>query len=65
MEALGPLGRHGATEAVEGAVWRVEREERVDFLTKWVRPDKIDGKYLTGTANSLVGEPVWLWTDEE
>ena len=64
LEALGSLGKHGATEAVEGAVWRVEREGRVDFLTKWVRPDKLDGRYLTGTANSAVSEPVWLWKDE-
>ena len=35
---------HG--EEVEGAVWRVEREGRVDFLAKYVRPDKIDGKYF-------------------
>ena len=65
VEALGPFGRHGAMETVEGAVWRVEREGRVDFLTKWVRPDKLDGKYLTGTANSRVGEPVWLWKDAD
>lgn len=65
LEALGPLGKHGATEAVEGAVWRVERDGRVDFLTKWVRPDKRDGRYLTGTANSLVSEPIWPWKDED
>ena len=65
LETLGPFGKHGAMEAVEGAVWRVEREGRVDFLTKWVRPDKLDGRYLTGTANSEVSEPVWLWKDEQ
>lgn len=49
-------GFHGATEAVEGAVWRVEREERVDFLAKYVRPDKVDGKYFpTETV-----PPVWF-----
>jgi len=37
---------HGATESVEGAIWRVERKGKVDFLCKYVRPDKVDGKYL-------------------
>lgn len=37
---------HGAKEAVEGAVWRVERRQKFDFLVKFVRPDKVDGKYL-------------------
>ena len=46
LESLGEFGRHGATEAIEGAVWRVERNGQVDFLCKYVRPDKIDGKYL-------------------
>lgn len=42
---LEPSG-HGAIDPVEGAVWRVERENKVDFLVKYVRPDKIDGFYL-------------------
>jgi ATP-dependent RNA circularization protein (DNA/RNA ligase family) len=37
---------HGALEKPEGAVWRVEREGKVDFLIKYVRPDKIDGLYM-------------------
>jgi hypothetical protein len=37
---------HGAMEPVEGAIWRVERKGDVDFLCKYVRPDKVDGKYL-------------------
>jgi hypothetical protein len=66
-------GFHGATEPVEGAVWRVERDRlvdkrlggerrrEVDFLVKYVRPDKVDGKYL----ESVSGEgPVWnTWSD--
>lgn len=36
---------HGA-EQPEGAVWRVEREGKVDFLVKWVRPGFEPGKYL-------------------
>lgn len=38
---------HGALDPVEGAVWRVERESRVDFLAKYVRPSKADGAYFT------------------
>lgn len=58
MAHLGPLGRHGATDPVEGAVWRVERKGVVDFLGKYVRPDKVDGSYLT----EISGHPsVWNW----
>lgn len=45
---LGDYGYHGAQEKIEGAMWRVERKGAVDFLCKYVRPDKIDGKYLNG-----------------
>jgi len=69
-EALGRLGEfgfHGALDTVEGAVWRVERYEQVvrgakerewvvDFLTKFVRPDKQDGKYFSQITG---GELVW------
>ncbi len=60
MKKLGEFGFHGAEEQVEGAVWRVERDVLInkslgniggrktvaDFVVKYVRPDKIDGKYL-------------------
>lgn len=47
---------HGAIDPVEGAVWRVERDGKFDFLAKWVRPDKDDGKYLPEVS----GKPeVW------
>lgn len=58
---------HGATGPVEGAIWRVERyvldnqgdrRRVVDFLAKYVRPDKIDGFYLPEKLGSL---PVWNW----
>jgi len=48
MNELGLYGFHGAKEPIEGAVWRVERKGAVDFLCKYVRPDKVDGKYLSG-----------------
>lgn len=37
---------HGAVDTVEGAVWRVERYGKVEFLAKYVRQDKVDGSYL-------------------
>lgn len=49
---------HGALDPIEGAVWRVERNGAVDFLAKYVRPDKVDGCYLpeqTGHAE------IWNW----
>lgn len=55
---LGECGKHGALEPVEGAVWRVERRGVFDFLAKYVRPDKQDGKYI---AEINGGEPYWHW----
>lgn len=61
IDAMLPLietSGHGAVDPVEGAVWRVERKGRVLFMVKWVRPDKVDGKYLSG----VTGHPdVWHW----
>lgn len=58
LEGLGEHGKHGALEPIEGAVWRIERADAVDFLAKFVRADKIDGKYLPNLSG---GEPVWNW----
>ncbi len=33
--------RSGALDPVEGAVWRVERHGKFDFICKWVRSDKV------------------------
>ena len=58
MKTLGDYGFHGALETPEGAVWRVEHDGVFDFMTKFVRPDKQDGKYLSRVS----GEPdVWNW----
>lgn len=55
MKKLGDYGFHGAIDKVEGAVWRIEcvsnprnkkKPRHVEFLAKYVRPDKIDGIYL-------------------
>ena len=61
---------HGAIDPVEGAVWRVERYDlvdpgrggeryrKVDFLVKYVRPDKQDGIYLPEVSGQ---PPIWNW----
>ena len=54
---LEPSG-HGAIDGVEGAVWRVERKGVVDFLGKYVRLDKIDGKYLESISGN---PPIYNW----
>lgn len=59
MRALGDRGFHGAQEEPEGAVWRVERRGKFDFLAKYVRPSKIDGKYLPNISGN---DPIWNWT---
>ncbi len=58
MRRLGEHGHHGAIDRVEGAVWRVERKGEVDFLVKWVRPDKKDGIYLPEQSGK---DAVWNW----
>jgi ATP-dependent RNA circularization protein (DNA/RNA ligase family) len=55
MEALGEFGHHGALDEVEGAVWRIERKGKVDYLTKFVKPTKVDGKYF----KEKIGIDVW------
>ncbi len=47
---------HGAIDEVEGVIYRCEREEKVGFLCKWVRPDRIDGKFLPEISG---GKLVW------
>lgn len=46
LSQLGEFGNHGALEPIEGAMWRVERKGKVDFLCKFVKHEKEDGKYL-------------------
>lgn len=63
--ALGLLaelnGGYGALDPVEGVVYRVERKGRVDFLAKYVRPDKVDGRYLPEVSGAPA---VWNWRPE-
>lgn len=62
LEKLEPSG-HGAIDPVEGAVWRVERDGNVDFLGKYVRPEKEDGKYLN-KVGGIEREPIYNWTPD-
>jgi len=74
MRLLNGRGFHGARDPVDGAVWRVERNELVcagrggarrrivDFLAKFVRPDKVDGFYLPEVSG---GDPVWNWRAQD
>ena len=50
--------KHWPCEQIEGIVYRVERRGKVDFLAKWVRPDKEDGKYLESVTGKA---PIWNW----
>lgn len=50
---------HGAIDLVEGAIWRVERKGAVDFLVKYVRHDKEDGKYFPEKNNGIT-----VWNSE-
>lgn len=55
LEAIKSSG-HGAIDDVEGGVWRVERDGKVDFLTKYVRHDHVSGKHL---AELTGGKEIW------
>lgn len=57
LSVLEPSG-HGAIDPVEGAVWRVERKGVVDFLGKYVRPEKVDGSLLPELHD---GVTTWNW----
>ncbi|MEE8233785.1 MAG: RNA ligase family protein [Gammaproteobacteria bacterium] len=54
------ISGHGVAEGeiVEGAVWRVERKGRFDFMAKWVDPRKETGKYLPKISGK---NEIWNW----
>jgi len=59
-DAMSLVGEHGcglALDGPEGVVYRVYRNDKFDFLCKYVRQDKIDGKYLP--EKSGMGNPVF------
>jgi hypothetical protein len=51
---------HGEVDEVEGVIYRVERNGKVDFLTKFVKHSKVDGKYLPENNN---GQIIWNWNE--
>lgn len=57
-DALSRLNKkhHGAMDEIEGCIWRVERKDKVDFLAKFVRPNKEDGIYFQEKTGK---DPVW------
>lgn len=58
MGMLGKHGFHGAIDPPEGAVWRIERFGKLDFVCKFVREDKEDGCYLEeNLLNTWIGSP--------
>ncbi len=44
---------HYGADETEGVVYRMERKGKVDFLAKFVKHNKVDGKYLK--------EGIWNW----
>jgi hypothetical protein len=46
LAALGVRGRHGALDAAEGVVYRLESADRAVAVAKYVRAGKVDGAYL-------------------
>lgn len=58
--AMAQLDHYGAEEP-EGIMYRAEQATKngpkVQFLAKWVQPNKVDGKYLENSGH----EPVWNW----
>ncbi len=68
LELLQTFGFYGAMDEVEGAVWRIERnkptgkkggkERVVDYLVKYVRPEKKDGIFLPEISGK---KPFWNW----
>lgn len=63
INALGSRGFHGALDKVEGAVWRIEKNDKVQFLCKYVRPDKVDGCYIPQLSDTK--ETIWNVDIEE
>ncbi|MCZ7860718.1 hypothetical protein O9X98_04810 [Agrobacterium salinitolerans] len=52
MSILGADGFHGALDGIEGAVWVMETNGAFNAIAKYVKADKVDGKYIA----SITGE---------
>jgi len=62
MQMLGNFGFAKADGGPEGLVYRIYRNCKFDFMCKYVRVDKIDGKYLPEISGK---EPIWNWRFQE
>ena len=69
MKKLGKFGFHGATDEVEGVMYRIElthdprnhkKPRQVEFMCKYVRPEKKDGIYLMD-ENGKELPPIFNW----
>lgn len=61
LRLLGDGGGYNSIDAPEGAVWRVERDGRFEFIAKYVRPEKVDGCYIPEWSEKPA---VWNWRPE-
>ena len=59
LAKLGERGAHGAVDEAEGVVYRMETNGAFNFLAKFVRPGKVDGRFLKGLASNDVEEDVY------
>ena len=59
MGFIGTRGRFGVLneDLPEGAVWRAETRGQYNFMAKYVRPEKVDGKYIPQFSDQP--EPIW------
>jgi len=61
------IPHHGELDKVEGAIWRVERvlrnkkNKKEVIICKFVRPDKVDGKYIWGQDKQKIEETWNTW----
>jgi hypothetical protein len=60
LARLGERGHHGALDAAEGVVYRLERAGVVVGLAKYVRPGKVDGCYLADRTGGDAVLNSWL-----
>jgi hypothetical protein len=55
MGILGARGFHDAIDGVEGAVWSMETNGKSNGIAKFVKADKVDGKYMATIEGDVVG----------
>lgn len=61
LRILDTCALYKTDDILEGVVYRVERKGEVDFLAKYVRHNKVDGKYLKGVSSSNSYFDFWNW----